>query len=209
MCIGGYCLDPGDGETGDGDGDSESGDGDGEPGDGDGDESQPKIVFVTSETYTGLLGGLTGADSKCQSLAETAGLPGIYMAWLSTDTASPSTRFTQSTKPYMLVNGTQIADDWADLTDGTLDNPIDTDEMGNTSPASDITCNSDMRVAYTATLADGTQDPMDYASGCEHWTIAQGVDVSVGRTTRSDAEWTEGCFGPYCIKHAALYCFQQ
>ena len=33
-----------------------------------------KIVFVTSETYNGALGGLAGADAKCQERADDAGL---------------------------------------------------------------------------------------------------------------------------------------
>jgi len=35
-------------------------------------------VFVTSETYDGNLGGIAGADSKCQALADAAGLDGIW-----------------------------------------------------------------------------------------------------------------------------------
>ena len=40
-------------------------------------------VFVTSQTFTGNLGGIAGADQKCQDLADAAGLPGIYKAWLA------------------------------------------------------------------------------------------------------------------------------
>ena len=35
----------------------------------------PNIVFVTSIAYDGNLGGLVGADQKCQARAEAAGLP--------------------------------------------------------------------------------------------------------------------------------------
>ena len=38
---------------------------------------EPNIVFVTSTTYDGNLGGLAGADQKCQDCAEAAGLPKI------------------------------------------------------------------------------------------------------------------------------------
>jgi cysteine-rich repeat protein len=132
--------DSGDGDGDSGDGDGDPGDGDGDSGDGDpqpecgngvveADEvcddgnanddvctntcawgPATRIVFVTSEIYTGNLGGLAGADAKCQSLADAAGLPGNYMAWLSTGASSPSTRFTQSPNPYVLVNGTKVAD---------------------------------------------------------------------------------------------------
>jgi hypothetical protein len=40
---------------------------------------------------------------------------GVYKAWLSDSQASPLTRFTHSTLPYIRVDGTQIAADWAGL----------------------------------------------------------------------------------------------
>ena len=92
----------------------------------------PCRVFVTSTTHDGNLGGLAGADAICQARAAAAGLPGTYLAWLSDGSASPATRFlTQSAGPYRLVNGTTIADDWADLTSGDLDAPINITETGD------------------------------------------------------------------------------
>jgi hypothetical protein len=45
----------------------------------------PNYAFVTSEQFTGgQIGGLMGADMKCQDAANAAGLPGMYRAWLST-----------------------------------------------------------------------------------------------------------------------------
>jgi hypothetical protein len=44
-----------------------------------------KTVFVTSATFKGNLGGLTGADDKCQAEADGPAsiVPsGTYMAWL-------------------------------------------------------------------------------------------------------------------------------
>ena len=80
----------------------------------------PCRVFLSSATYDGNLGGLSGADAKCQGLATAAGLPGIYKAWLSDGTSAPSTRFVPSSGPYQLVTGTPIAANFTDLTDGTL-----------------------------------------------------------------------------------------
>src|SRR5207248_2675590 len=44
-----------------------------------------KRVFVTSVMYDGNLGGLAGADAKCQARATAASLSGTYKAWLSDD----------------------------------------------------------------------------------------------------------------------------
>ncbi|MCA9638983.1 MAG: DUF4215 domain-containing protein, partial [Myxococcales bacterium] len=81
---------------------------------------EARRVFVTSTLYQGNLGGLAGADAKCQARAQAAGLPGTFLAWLSDNTNNPNTRFTKSMGPYVLVNGTKIANNYTDLTDGTL-----------------------------------------------------------------------------------------
>lgn len=53
-----------------------------------------KYVFVTSVHYTGDLGGVAGADAKCQTAATAAGLAGTYKAWISTYGASAADRIT-------------------------------------------------------------------------------------------------------------------
>jgi hypothetical protein len=56
-----------------------------------------KKVFLTSQEYTGNLGGLAGADAKCQALADAAGIGGTFKAWLSDSTLDPIHRFSGST----------------------------------------------------------------------------------------------------------------
>ena len=71
-------------------------------------ELNEKTVFVTSERFNGNLGGLKGADDKCQAQAEDPAsiVPsGTYLAWLSDGTESPDTRFTKSSHPYQLAAG--------------------------------------------------------------------------------------------------------
>ncbi len=68
-------------------------------------DQHAKTVFVTSATFKSNLGGLAGADDKCQAEADDAAsiVPsGIYLAWLSDGTDSPDTRFTKSSHPYVL-----------------------------------------------------------------------------------------------------------
>src|SRR5215207_1922206 len=90
----------------------------------------PCRVFLSSTTYDGDLGGLSGADAKCQGLAKAAGLPGIYKAWLSDNTGAPSARFVASSSPYQLITGKPIAANFADLTDGNLLARISVTEKG-------------------------------------------------------------------------------
>ncbi len=92
-----------------------------------------KTIFVTSATFDSNLGGLTGADDKCQAEANGPAsiVPsGTYLAWLSDGTDSPDTRFTKSSHPYMLPDGTKIAEDFTDLTDGSILHTINIDPTG-------------------------------------------------------------------------------
>jgi hypothetical protein len=91
-----------------------------------------KRVFVTSNIYRGDLGGLLGADAKCQALADAAGLGGEFKAWLSAAGPgnSAADRLTHATGPYVRVDGVQVAANWTDLVDGLLSAPISIDEHG-------------------------------------------------------------------------------
>ena len=92
-------------------------------------------VFASSTVQNGDLGGVNGADAICQGLADASPLTqgGRYLAWISDSLGnSPSTRFTQATVPYQLVDRDIIADNYTDLTDGTIQNDIFVDEFNGT-----------------------------------------------------------------------------
>jgi len=162
-----------------------------------------KRVFVTSQLYTGNFGGLAGADARCQERADAAGLGGTYMAWLSDNTGSPSTRFTRSSVPYVLVDGTVVADNWTDLTDGTIDAPINRTELNGAPPNGDMTCTSVS--VWTNTRTDGTQ--WNPGNSCNNWT---GTGSALwGYFTLASAEWTTACQGGICTWREPIYCFQQ
>jgi hypothetical protein len=46
---------------------------------------------------------LSGADAKCQSEANTAGLSGTYKAWLSSTTTNAANRLNHATVPYKMM----------------------------------------------------------------------------------------------------------
>src|SRR6476661_10400435 len=71
--------------------------------------------FVTSSNPKGgNLGGLTGADAVCQSLARAVGAGGkTWHAYLSTSTVDAKTRIGNG--PWYNVKGQQIASNVADL----------------------------------------------------------------------------------------------
>jgi hypothetical protein len=97
--------------------------------------------------------------------------------------------------PYRLVNGTQIAADWADLTDGAIDAPISFDESGSKATG----------FVWTDTTLAGTLDP----TTCEDWTVTAAADMGIaGSTERSASGWTANFVGT-CDETLHLYCFQQ
>jgi hypothetical protein len=163
-----------------------------------------KYVFVTSRTFQGDLGGLAGADAACQLAAMSANLPGIYQAWLSDGVASPVTRFTRGTN-YRLVDGTVIARDFDDLTDGNLRSQISLDEDGMP-PPDQMICEPGQ--VWTSTTAAGEPDPS--TGHCNGWTSARFADNGGGGTYLSrDEGWTEGCVNFVCFSRLPLYCFEQ
>lgn len=162
-------------------------------------------VFITSSVWNGNLGGLSGADNKCQSAASSASLGGKWMAWLSTSTNSPALRFTPSTVPYVLVNGIEIASDFAHLTGGfALEHVIDKDEFGVTPSFG----GSDPNYVMTSTDSTGKPDLSqgtcsDYTNSTVAYSTIAGLYTSnAGQQWTLASEW-------YCNAEAALYCFEQ
>ncbi len=178
-----------------------------------------KIVFVTSEKTDGsiqdpvsLNTGIQGADDICNRLAANATPPldttnGTYKAWLSSSTTSPSTTFTQSTGPYVRTDGAELAANWADLIDGTLNNTINLDENANPTQLGEF--------VWTGTDPDGTADQ----NHCNDWTTDVGavftVNGRVGATSVTDARWTHVFIpasaggNPDCPATFRIYCVQQ
>jgi hypothetical protein len=186
--------------------------------------SKSKIVFVTSAKYTGNLGGVAGADVKCQQLAEAAGLPGTYKAWLSDKSSSPAATFTRWNGPYVLVDGTEVASNWQGLTDHYHFVPKNITETGqdtgesfqwtNTAPSGGpgpCPC-PEIRSPETETL----RVPEVRDGSCQNWTSSNGdlYDGLYGKSIGLGSGWTIDIISrhPYiadCDEMLRLYCFQQ
>jgi hypothetical protein len=163
-----------------------------------GGESHQRVVFLTGND-NGVKGGITGADAQCQAYATSAGLRGVYFSWLADSTAAsaPATRFEKPSVPYVLVTGTKVADDWTDLTDGTLDNAIRLLATG-TNPGS---TNS----VFTNVNTDGTQNSA--VNHCSDWTSNVG-SADGGDRRNATSTWTISQ-GTTCASSLRLYCFEQ
>jgi hypothetical protein len=160
-----------------------------------------KFVFLTHGWYDGNLGGLAGGDAICQGAANAAGLAGTYKAWLSTASASPSTRFARAAVPYILPDGTWVAENWADLTDGSILSPIDRGPDGQPVQLRGVGYDT-----WTATMPDGTPDTYSPIRDCTGWTGSwYGM---LGDATAVGGQWSYDV-SYVCSQTYHLYCFGQ
>lgn len=159
-----------------------------------------KTVFVSSVAYTVTeLGDVNSAHTKCQTLATNAGLAGTYKAWISDDTYSPLNDFTQASGKYKMVDGTVIANNWADLVDGTLSSSISKTESGGSTAAA-------WGYTWTGTADSGAH----YANNdCTGWTATSGVNGRCGKASLSTDGWTSFGFCSCGSMTNAIYCFEQ
>jgi hypothetical protein len=163
-----------------------------------------KRVFVTSKAWTANLGGLAGADGKCQTLAGTAKLSGIYKAWISTAGNPIKDRASHGDFDYALITGQIVARGWKELTSGNLLHPIDVTESGG-SPPTVGSCDVGTSVVWTDTAADGSEKGYD----CGAWTYESTTIVGrVGLPSAVSSNWTDSC-GRVCAMTASLYCMEQ
>jgi hypothetical protein len=157
-------------------------------------------VFVSSGTFSGSLGGHSGANTTCQSLATAASLGGTWMAWVSDSSASPNRNFTKATIAYRLLDGTEIAANWTALCGGTLSHAIDIDQTG----ASLAGATGSAALTWTATATGG----MSMGDSCTQFTSSTGTG-QVGSCTSTSATWTNASTTEACSAMHHLYCFEQ
>jgi hypothetical protein len=148
-------------------------------------------LFASSAIYQGNLGGISGADAKCQALATGAGLAGTYVSLVSTS-ATFANRVTVSGYVYNR-RGLLLATSKADLFDGTLTNAVDYDEYGSYVTGK----------AWTGSTAGGG----NVSSGCANWTYnccAPGQFGLVNSASSALSSSTEDC-----TVQNRIYCISQ
>ena len=134
-------------------------------------------------------------STRLERLRDSGGFSGVYRAWLSDSSVDAIFRL-PAFDPYVLVDGTVVANHSSDLTDGTLQNPIDRDESGN--PLSGVE-------VWTGTQENG----LGWPPQCQDWTSGGTGDSGVfGRTDFSNAQWTNH-FLTDCGNALHLYCVEQ
>jgi hypothetical protein len=163
------------------------------------DASPPNVVFVTSQAYTGDLGGSSGADQKCQAHAADAGLDGTFIAYLATTIESARARL-DGGRGWVRTDGKPVADLATDLASGYLWYPIALDEHGKPAAVTPL-------VGTGADDTGNTQRSGDASFTCDDWTTGNASlwvvtgDLLAGYPAFEDS-FSEGCDAPmhlYCL----------
>ncbi|MCA9635951.1 MAG: DUF4215 domain-containing protein, partial [Myxococcales bacterium] len=173
-----------------------------------------QVTFLTKELFTGDLGGIAGADAKCQEAAKLGGYlpwPGekfTYKAWLAAPGCAPADRFPPADRPYRRVDSNEVASSFADLTDGNLD-------LWNVcSETHSCLVGEDDLPVWTGVKPDGKNGPDLASSTCNFWTLDGDFFFGkLGNARYRDPRWSmwtdkgswvaQGCNTP-----AHLYCIQ-
>lgn len=134
----------------------------------------PLLVFVSSNAYDPNT-SVSSRDAACQSDATSAGLSGTFKAWISNGGSNniTSTQF----RSYYRTDGKLVANSWTDLTDGTLENPINITASGSAYDGS----------VWTGLNADGSVA----ANNCSGWTsISNTSQGQIGNSSSTTSTWT-------------------
>jgi hypothetical protein len=85
-----------------------------------------RLIFVTTEVFTGNLGGSDQADKICQGIAEVVNLwnPTAYRAFIS-----DISRITHSSVPYFNLKAAMVAENWNALISQPLNRAIRFDQF--------------------------------------------------------------------------------
>jgi hypothetical protein len=155
---------------------------------------RPNLMFVTSTSHTGNLGGLAGADSICQARASAAGRAGTYRAWLATTATTAISRL-GTARGWVRVDGRPFVNSQSDLTSGRiLYTPTLTETGANVDGAS-------VRTSVQQTGGTATSD-------CSGWTDGTSTATTHNFGSASNGTFSWSSNGSItCAGSMPLYCF--
>ncbi|GEM_PF-5632743 len=150
-------------------------------------------IFVTSSNWQANLGGISGADAKCQAAASAAGLSGTWIAFISDSTANVKDRLPD--KAFKRIDGQIIANSKNDLFDGWIQNPINITEYG-------------IYAGQAGSAWTGTNESGVYSgASCNNWSTISGSYGTYGRADETDKDWIiDETVTVSCRSSFSLYC---
>ncbi len=176
-----------------------------------------KRVFLSSYRVSGDLGNYTsddrnnhsnadGVNARCRDLASRRNLGGEWRAWIRSDGMEISDRMTHSNYRYELLDHTVIANNWDDLTDGTLLHMINMDETGTTVLSDEFT---DVWTGGSVGTMSNQCTADNILFGSSWWSHGESDEVGgAGWFDNTSSDWTTNN-SQTCEKEARFYCFEQ
>ncbi len=158
----------------------------------------PNYVFVTQGSFDAST-GVAAADAMCQSEANSAGLPGTYKAWLSTETVSALSRL-GSARAWVRPDGKPFADQSSGFAAAgpystRIYYPIRLTAVGSDRGHVNV---------FTGTNFDGTPDT---GTTCNSWTSnTSPAFAAIGSSTGGGYGFTIAG-GQGCAAANPVYCF--
>jgi hypothetical protein len=151
------------------------------------------VIFVLQTSLVlGTLGDFGPADAACQAAASQAGLPGNYVAWLSSSTINAIDRLAGA-RGWVRPDGAPFADTPADIAAGNVFYPpwlrVDATQI-STAP-------------MTGTLGNGT---VATAATCGNYTQTT-ASIEGGDTTATSGTFSAIRTYASCNQPADIYCF--
>lgn len=143
--------------------------------------------------YNGNLGGLAGADAKCQASADYEELGGAWIAWLSDSTTNALDRVT-SDGPWYTLDGHLAFSHKSELA-GKPRAVILIDQAEGHVAASSY---------WTGTRLGGTND----APNCLNWTSSSDLDEGLWGNGGSLDDWTAAKHPGSCLVALNLLCLE-
>jgi len=162
---------------------------------------------VTSETFTGNLGGRDGADASCNRLAKAANLEGTFRAYLSTDSEDAITRISGA-RGWVRTDGLAVADTADDIKASKMFRPIRFDETGKAVTTFEVWTATNNGIKFTT-------PPASYGT-CAGWTTETPTVPNMPDVHPAALVGDAGHSGTVmsfvrafaCTTRARLYCFQ-
>jgi hypothetical protein len=155
-------------------------------------------IFVTNTSYNGNLGGIVGADAKCMARAQAGRLAGTWVALLSNSTLNMTNRI--SDRVYQRMDGKIIANNKADLFDGSIQNAIGQNEFGSGIGVFPLDL-----VVHTGSTIQGTKAAN---ANCNNWiSSSSSVSSYQGKSSQTNYQW-DSWGGNGCNLNASLYCMR-
>lgn len=157
-------------------------------------------IFVTSATFTGKMGGVTGADALCQQLARQASLDGVYKAIISSfghdisahiNIDGPVYNYSKASKNLIAK---KKSDFWKDF--NIERRPIYFDERGRPVSSNQV---------WTGSTASGFATSVDCLSWRADSSFHQGSTGNASSGLREQIEDSS----LNCNSSARLYCISQ